>query len=168
MYDLCNWDGAAAGLDFTSRGEGRVSPADAATMEVLPRGLRGGPEATARLLPAAPQHEQDVEAKSIAGTPVLLLETLIAGTGYFHIGAIRDQLQDGMFLRLYRILDNEYEPFAIHVLTLGGRKLGFVPRPQNQILAAMMDAGENFYAKLVVTGLSGDKLAQQIYWQRRN
>ena len=43
---------------------------------------------------------------------------------------------------------NPYDELAIQVLNGDGKKIGFVPRKDNPVLARLMDAGKSLYGKV--------------------
>lgn len=60
----------------------------------------------------------------------------------FHRGAdVADELQPGHLLLLVREPDNAHDECAIAVYS-ASTKLGYVPRADNAVLAAMLDSGE--------------------------
>jgi hypothetical protein len=81
---------------------------------------------------------------------ILLLECYVAGTSYVEdIESIEPSLEAGAILLCRREPSNEHDALAILVLDAQGRKLGYVPRAKNEVLARLMDAGKNIYARLV-------------------
>jgi hypothetical protein len=93
------------------------------------------------------------EYGNIAGgedAPTLLLESMLAGTQYAKLSEDElDELDDSPVFDLVREPNNPYDEFAIRVQTKKGRKLGYIPRKQNEALARLMDAGRELYAELV-------------------
>lgn len=73
---------------------------------------------------------------------IYLITTYIAGTMYIYETAVFDEIEDGCELSLKREPDNDYDTYAILVLNRSGRKLGYVPRNDNRIIARLMDAGK--------------------------
>ncbi len=67
--------------------------------------------------------------------------SIIVGTQY-HDKATYDSLQQGDRLRLVREPDNEHDHNAIAVLTIEGRKLGYVPRNDASLIAEKIDTLE--------------------------
>ncbi len=65
--------------------------------------------------------------------------SIIVGTQY-HDKATYDSLQQGDRLRLVRERDNEHDHNAISVLTIEGRKLGYVPRNDAFFIAKQIDS----------------------------
>ncbi len=63
-------------------------------------------------------------------------------------GGARDLVEDlvpGSQVVFLREPDNVYDPLAIVALDEQGRKLGYIPRSDNRILSALMDAGKVLY-----------------------
>jgi hypothetical protein len=83
---------------------------------------------------------------------IILLECHIAGTAYRDLNAIEPTLHAGDELTLRREPDNEHDELAIHILTANSAHLGYVPRPKNETLAHLMDAGKFLFAKLMGKG----------------
>ena len=54
----------------------------------------------------------------------------------------------GMQLSLLREPDNSYDTFAIQVVNVQKRKLGYMPRRMNHIPARLLDAGKLLYVKI--------------------
>jgi hypothetical protein len=80
---------------------------------------------------------------------IVLLECRVAGTAYRDLNAIELTLHAGDELTLRREPDNEHDKLAIQILTASGAHLGYVPRPKNETLARLMDAGKFMFAKLM-------------------
>ena len=81
---------------------------------------------------------------------IFLLECHVAGT--MHVDDILVKTKDidvNTALLLKREGQNENDGLAILVETVGGEKLGYVPRSHNTILARLMDAGKLLTAKVV-------------------
>lgn len=79
---------------------------------------------------------------------IFLLECHIAGTSYVKIDEIEPDLISGDFLVFKREPDNEHDPLAIMILDRKGRKLGYIPRAKNEVLARLMDAGKLVFGKI--------------------
>ena len=73
--------------------------------------------------------------------PIRLIE-LFAGVGSQAM-ALRDI---GADFEHYRVV--EFDKYAILVLNKSGRKLGYVPRRDNRIIARLMDAGKLLKAQI--------------------
>lgn len=80
---------------------------------------------------------------------IFLIECKVAGTSYLNLKEIEPNLQIDEILLTRREPGNEFDEFAILILTQKGEKLGYVPRDKNEILARLMDAGKLVIAKIV-------------------
>ena len=81
---------------------------------------------------------------------IFLLEYHVART--MHVDDILAKAKDidvGAALALKREPENENDGLAILVETVGGDKLGYVPRSHNPVLARLMDAGKLLTTKVV-------------------
>lgn len=71
--------------------------------------------------------------------------------GIFHVRNYRSLMKkikvDDQLL-LIREPQNEYDEWAILVMTQDREKLGYIPRRENRILARLMDAGKSIFAKI--------------------
>jgi hypothetical protein len=82
-------------------------------------------------------------------TDLTLLECELAGTHYAKLSEHElDELPFGPGIELVREPNNPYDSFAIRAQTKEGRKLGYIPRAQNETLARLMDAGREVYVEL--------------------
>ncbi len=104
------------------------------------------------LAPAIASTVVSAAARSHATREVVLLDSFIAGTAYYEWKDARNWLEVGDELQLRREPGNIHDARAIEVLTAGGVKLGYVPRADNQPIAALMDAGQTLTARLTATG----------------
>jgi hypothetical protein len=91
-----------------------------------------------------------VEDPTMAATaPVIPLITCrIAGTGHHCTADTRSELRDGLAVDLRREADNEHDPDAIAVVTPDGRRLGYLPRRRNEVIARLLDAGKPLTATI--------------------
>jgi len=80
---------------------------------------------------------------------IFLIACHVAGTGYRDIKAFEPELKIDDFLVLKREPKNPHDAFAIAIFSEGGKKLGYVPKAKNEILARLMDAGKFVFGKLV-------------------
>jgi len=81
---------------------------------------------------------------------ILVLNTYVAGV--HHVRGIHSRikkLKEGDPLLLLRETKNEYDELAILVQNAEGKKLGYIPRAKNEVLARLMDAGKCFEAEVV-------------------
>ncbi len=79
---------------------------------------------------------------------VPILNTQIAGAFHRDLTEVDGVLARGDTLCLIRETENRYDRLAILVTTTAGYVLGYVPRIENSIPAALMDGGEKLYAVL--------------------
>ncbi len=78
----------------------------------------------------------------------ILIQTLpVAGFQYYQGETVWAQLAPGDSLELRREAGNKHDKFAIEVYRQG-RKLGYLPRGDNETIAAMMDWGEKFSGRI--------------------
>ncbi len=83
------------------------------------------------------------------GQEIYLLGTYVAGTSYVDdIESIEQEIVSGDLLELRREPGNPYDPMAILVLDPHGRKMGYVPRESNKVLARLMDGGKFLAARV--------------------
>lgn len=96
---------------------------------------------------------------------IFLHHTIIAGCYYIeNIKEIASEINEGDKLTLKREPDNEYDELAILVLDPKGRKMGYVPRKNNPVLARLLDAGKDLYAIFHIKHYeSHDELQKEVY-----
>ena len=85
--------------------------------------------------------------------PICLIpNTHVAGTTHVPgIAPLAEALCAGDELVLEREPENPFDSLAIRVLNVRGKRLGFIPRAQNEVIARLMDGGKRVFAK--VTGV---------------
>lgn len=76
-----------------------------------------------------------------------LLASAVAGARFANREAVLE-MRVGDRLALSREADNMYDTNAIRLLDRQGRRVGYVPRRHNSGLAALMDDGERFFARV--------------------
>ncbi len=79
---------------------------------------------------------------------VVLLETCVAGFRYHQGPRVQHHLRAGQPLLLRREPTNPYDERAIALYTADGAKLGYVPRTDNSVLAALLDQGTSLQATI--------------------
>lgn len=80
---------------------------------------------------------------------LFLLDCEIAGTGFVKdIRARAEALAEGVIVSLVREPENKYDKNAIRVDNADEKKLGYIPRHQNGILARLLDGGKLLYGKV--------------------
>ena len=72
-----------------------------------------------------------------------------------------NELVPGEKITLLRESENRFDHRAVMALDAKGRKLGYIPRTENRIISALMDAGKVFYG--VIPDDSGDDKEQNRY-----
>lgn len=87
---------------------------------------------------------------------LLLLSCQIHGSHYYDCLNLLNQstLHIGERLTLRREPDNGYDSHAIEVLTQQGKKLGYIPKHSNQVIAKLLDQNchiEAFIDKILTT-----------------
>lgn len=85
---------------------------------------------------------------------LLIQNSPLAGSQYYALDTFWDGIRVGDPLTLIREPDNRHDRNAIRV-EWRGHKLGYVPRAQNAVVAAAMDAGDRLSAR--VSSLSDNK-----------
>jgi hypothetical protein len=53
-----------------------------------------------------------------------------------------------------READNKYDKLAIRIDDADGRKLGYIPRKKNEVLARLLDGGKLLYGKVAAVEFS--------------
>ncbi|MCG2576334.1 HIRAN domain-containing protein [Dechloromonas sp. XY25] len=89
----------------------------------------------------------------------LIQSSPLAGSQYYALSAVWQEIKAGDTLTLVREADNRHDRNAIRV-EWRGRKLGYLPRAENRAIAAAMDAGERLSAR--VSSINDNKNP----WQR--
>ena len=77
---------------------------------------------------------------------IYLVHQMIVGMRY-QSGAdeLVQDLKPGSRVTFLREPDNEYDHRAVMAVDGRGRKIGYIPRNQNAIISALLDAGKSFY-----------------------
>ena len=81
------------------------------------------------------------------GVRALIQSSPLAGSQYYALSAVWQDIRAGDALTLVREPDNRHDRNAIRV-EWRGRKLGYVPRAENRVIAAAMDAGDRLSARV--------------------
>lgn len=92
---------------------------------------------------------------SSTGEEIFLINHHVAGTA--HVAdpeTLTGDLELGMQVKLLRE-KNVYDAFATRVETPAGRKLGYLPKRENIVIARLLDAGLNVYAKITDWTMKG-------------
>lgn len=94
---------------------------------------------------------------------IYLFDTYVAGTTHIEgIEDMADSLKEEDRLVFYREPDNPYDPQAIRIETLEGKKIGYVPKQNNVIFSRLMDAGKVLFAKIMEKEMKGEWLKIRI------
>lgn len=114
-----------------------------------------------------PKEWMDVDRKETTFAPYrkenFLTETHIAGTSHIKkIEKREPKLERGKKLVLKRESYNPYDFWAIRVETKKGKKLGYIPKKDNEILARLMDMGIPLYGRIDWKEYKGDWLFGRI------
>ncbi len=78
---------------------------------------------------------------------ILVQSSPLAGSQYYALSAVWQEIRPGDKLLLTREPDNRHDANAIRV-EWNGQRLGYVPRAENRALAAAMDRGEQVEARV--------------------
>ena len=78
---------------------------------------------------------------------ILVQSSPLAGSQYYALSAVWEEIRPGDKLLLTREPDNRHDANAIRV-EWNGQRLGYVPRAENRALAAAMDRGERVEARV--------------------
>ena len=94
---------------------------------------------------------------------IYLFDTYVAGTTHIEgIENIGESLKDDDRLVFYREPENEHDPQAIRIETLGKEKIGYVPHKDNVVFSRLMDAGKVLFAKVLEKEMRGKWLKIKI------
>ena len=109
--------------------------------------LLGGYHKTKSNFPKS--HSVKSNLSSIA-SDTFLMETYVAGTSYVdNIREISYDLEENQLVLLEREPQNPYDDMAILILDEKARKIGYVPRHQNEVIARLMDVNKLVVGKIV-------------------
>lgn len=78
---------------------------------------------------------------------ILIQSSPLAGSQYYAVAKVRDEIKLGDRLTLTREPDNRHDRNAVRV-DWNGHKLGYVPRAENRAAARALDAGEKLEARV--------------------
>lgn len=94
---------------------------------------------------------------------IFLMNTYIAGLQFVRgIKRMAERLEEGEELKLVREPKNEYDELAIVVKTQQGKKLGYIPRKKNEVIARLLDAGKRIIGKVNEVRFEDDN--ENPYW----
>ena len=78
---------------------------------------------------------------------ILVQSSPLAGSQYYAVAKIWDEIKLGDRLTLTREPENRHDRNAVRV-DWNGHKLGYVPRAENRAVARVLDAGEKLEARV--------------------
>lgn len=84
---------------------------------------------------------------SAESVSILVQSSPLAGSQYYAVNTVWDDIRPGDRLTLTREADNRHDRNAIRV-EWNGQKLGYVPRAENRAVARALDAGEKLEARV--------------------
>ncbi len=94
---------------------------------------------------------------------IFLFETYVAGTSHVKdIKELEPTLDIDDRLEFFREPDNAYDPEAIVIKTVGGNKIGYIPRCDNVVFARLMDAGKSLFGTVTSKEMRGEWLKLSI------
>jgi len=92
---------------------------------------------------------------------ILVLECLVAGTSFRNLQKIEPELLNKVKLEMVREGKNEHDEFAV-ALQFNSKKVGYIPRDKNEVIARLMDAGKSFFATIEAKEWEGNWLKIEI------
>ena len=91
----------------------------------------------------------EINALGLPKHEIFLLDIVVAGTTFCPVvPALRAELLPETMLRMVCCPDNEHDRHAIAIY-YKENCLGYVPRELNLVISRLMDAGKEFYARVV-------------------
>lgn len=97
-----------------------------------------------------------LDLRSSFSKDIYLVHQPIVGMRYQgEADELLDELKPGSRVIFLREPDNEHDARAVMALDERGRKIGYIPRDQNAIISALLDAGKSFYG--IVPDLRGEE-----------
>ena len=92
---------------------------------------------------------------------ITVLDCLVAGTSFYNVKSIDEELKVSDKLDLQREPTNEYDEFAIAIY-FKEQKIGFIPKIKNESVARLLDAGKKFHAVIKEKNWEGNWLKLSI------
>lgn len=93
---------------------------------------------------------------------IFLMECRVAGTSHLDLQDLEADLEPGNRLECRREPENPHDPLAVLLQDSRGRKLGYVPRERNEVLAHLLDAGKVVFGRLEAKKWVGNWLKLEI------
>ena len=84
---------------------------------------------------------------SAESVKVLVQSSPLAGSQFYAVSKLRDEIRIGDRLSLTREPDNRHDCNAVRI-DWNGQQLGYVPRKENRAVARALDAGEKLEARV--------------------
>ena len=78
---------------------------------------------------------------------ILVQSSPLAGSQFYAVSKLRDEIQIGDRLSLTREPENRHDSNAVRI-DWNGQQLGYVPRKENRAVARALDAGEKLEARV--------------------
>lgn len=92
---------------------------------------------------------EGINALGLPKREIFLLDIVVARTTFCPVvEELYPILQPDTVLRMVRQPQNEYDEYAIAIYYLEDR-IGYVPQELNLVISRLMDAGKEFYARVV-------------------
>lgn len=108
---------------------------------------------------------QGINALGLPKREIFLLEIIVAGTTFCPIvRALYPSLPPDTVLRMVRQPHNEHDEYAI-ALYYEEHRIGYVPQELNLVISRLMDAGKEFYARVVTVRRINDwiRISAQVF-----
>ena len=93
---------------------------------------------------------------------IFLLECRVAGTSHLDLEDLEAELEPGCQVACRREPENPHDPLAILLSDPKGRKLGYVPKERNEVLARLLDAGKVVFGRLESKKWAGNWLKLEL------
>lgn len=98
---------------------------------------------------------------SVMPKEILVLETIVAGTSFRKLKELEPKLTPQTKLEVKREAKNEFDEFAI-ALHFEKKKVGYIPKDSNEVIARLLDAGKAFFATITDKEWEGNWLKIEI------
>jgi len=98
---------------------------------------------------------------SVMPKEILVLETIVAGTSFRKLKELEPKLTTQTKLEVKREAKNEFDEFAI-ALHFENKKVGYIPKDSNEVIARLLDAGKAFFATITDKEWEGNWLKIEI------
>lgn len=88
-----------------------------------------------------------VPPTSAESVKILVQSSPLAGSQFYAVSKLRDEIRVGDRLSLTREPENRHDRNAVRI-DWNGQQLGYVPRKENRAVARALDAGEKLEARV--------------------